>query len=90
MRVNDPGLGCGEESGGAIDRDLGLCVGVIDTRGTSLGGVPREQKMLKGHLPRVIYHQVYWYRKINSSWRKIRTRNRSSSQNAQAFNRVII
>ena len=31
----------------------------IRTRGTSLGGVPREQKMLKGHLPRVIYHQVY-------------------------------
>ena len=27
--------------------------------GTSLGGVPREQKMLKGHLPRVIYNQVY-------------------------------
>jgi len=26
---------------------------------TSLGGVPREQKMLKGHLPTVIYHQVY-------------------------------
>ena len=25
-----------------------------------LGGVPREQKMLKGHLPRVIYHQVYF------------------------------
>ena len=25
----------------------------------SPGGVPREQKMLKGHLPRVIYHQVY-------------------------------
>jgi len=24
-----------------------------------IGGVPREQKMLKGHLPRVIYHQVY-------------------------------
>ena len=24
-----------------------------------LGGAPREQKMLKGHLPRVIYHQVY-------------------------------
>ena len=22
-------------------------------------GVPREQKMLEGHLPRVIYHQVY-------------------------------
>ena len=25
----------------------------------SLGEVPQEQKMLKGHLPRVIYHQVY-------------------------------
>ena len=24
-----------------------------------LGGVPREQKMRKGHLPRVTYHQVY-------------------------------
>ena len=22
-------------------------------------GVPQEQKMLKGHLPRVMYHQVY-------------------------------
>ena len=29
-----------------------------------LGGVPREQKMFKGHLPRVIYHQVYYYTKI--------------------------
>jgi len=34
--------------------DSGL-VGSTD----SLGGVPREQKMLKGHLPRVMYHQVY-------------------------------
>ena len=24
-----------------------------------LGWLPREQKILKGHLPRVIYHQVY-------------------------------
>ena len=24
----------------------------------------REQKMLKRHLPRVIYHQVYWYTKM--------------------------
>ena len=31
----------------------------------ALGGVPREQKMLKGHLPRVMYHQVYEYTKIN-------------------------
>ena len=28
-----------------------------------LEGVPREQKTLKGHLPRVIYHQVYSYTK---------------------------
>jgi len=26
-----------------------------------LNGVPREQTMLKRHLPRVIYHQVYLY-----------------------------
>ena len=25
----------------------------------ALGGVPREQKMLKGHQPRAIYHQAY-------------------------------
>ena len=36
-------------------------VPVIDS---GLGGVPREQKKLKGHLPRVIYHQIYWYTKI--------------------------
>jgi len=30
-----------------------------------LGGVPQEQKMLKGHLLRVIYHQVHKYTKIN-------------------------
>jgi len=29
-----------------------------------LGGVPLEQKMLKGHLPRVIYHHVNKYMKI--------------------------
>ena len=29
-----------------------------------VGWVPREQKMLKGHLPRVIHHQVYQYTKI--------------------------
>ena len=28
------------------------------THGTSLGGVPREQKILTGHLPGVIYHPV--------------------------------
>ena len=25
----------------------------------ALGGAPREQKMLEGPLPRVVYHQVY-------------------------------
>ena len=30
-------------------------VGVVDR----LEGVPREQNMLKGHLPRVTYHQLY-------------------------------
>ena len=34
------------------------------------GGVPREQKMLKGHLPRVIYHQVYLYTKIKGDGRE--------------------
>jgi hypothetical protein len=29
----------------------------------SPGGVPQEQKMLKGHLHRVIYHQVCQYRR---------------------------
>jgi len=32
-------------------------------RSQRMGGVPREQKMLKGHLPRVIYHQAYLYTK---------------------------
>ena len=30
---------------------------------TLMGGVPREQRMLRGHLPRVIYYQVYSYAK---------------------------
>jgi hypothetical protein len=38
------------------------------TRGTCLVWVPREQKMLKGHPPRVICHQVYEYKKINQFW----------------------
>ena len=29
-----------------------------------LGEVPQEQKVLKGHLLRVIYHQVFLYTKI--------------------------
>ena len=38
------------------------------TRETSLVGVPREQGMLKGHLPTVIHYQVYYYTKILSSY----------------------
>ena len=33
-----------------------------------LGEVPREQEMLKGHLPRVVYHQVYQYTKDNNPY----------------------
>ena len=37
--------------------DFGLARGEIDDNMEVR--VPREQTMLKGHLPRVIYHQVY-------------------------------
>jgi len=43
---------------------LFLFCSMIDSGLVGLGGVPREQKMLKGHPPRVIYHQVY----EDSSW----------------------
>ena len=38
-----------------------LRVGWLD----GFGRVPREQKMLKGHLPRVIYYLVCYYTKID-------------------------
>jgi len=41
-------------------------------RNPGLGGVPREQKMLKVHLSRVVYHQVYWYTKIRGRLRETR------------------
>jgi len=31
------------------------------------GGTPREQKMLKGHLPRVIFHHVYKYTEMKDT-----------------------
>ena len=55
----------GVESSRVLQRviDAGLVIFVHhihrETRGTSLGGAPREQTMLNGELPRVIYHQVY-------------------------------
>jgi len=58
---------------------------VIDS---ALGGVPREQKILKGHLPRVIYHRAYlsiqkndggkWLDRGDDRW-TARTRISSSS-----------
>ena len=33
--------------------------GLVGSTEFHSGGVPREQKMLEGHLHRVIYHQVY-------------------------------
>ena len=35
---------------------------------SGLGAVPQEQKMLKAHLARVIYHQVYQSTK-KDAWR---------------------
>jgi len=50
-----------------LNRDDRLRVGWLN--GFSLEGVPREQKMLKGHLPRVIYHQVYFsIRRYNTAF----------------------
>ena len=37
-------------------RDPFQSPGMMDS---GLGGVPQQQKMLKGHIPRFIYHQVY-------------------------------
>ena len=50
-----PGLGVQVKVLKTFDR---LRVGLL-TGFSFMGGVPREQKMLKGHLPRIIYHQVY-------------------------------
>ena len=57
--IRERGPPCRACSGVRGELDVGvvpLFVAVIDS---GLGGVPREQKMLKGYLPRVIYHQVY-------------------------------
>ena len=52
------GAGLVQEQGEAAEADVhGYFATVIDS-GLD-GWVPREQKMLKGHLPRVIYHRVY-------------------------------
>ena len=40
----------------------------------------REQKMLMEHLPRVIYHQVYWYAKVSQTRRGVRQVMREKSQ----------
>ena len=58
--LNHPQVDNHRPYGRQFRRDIGVFLQMTD----SLGGVPREQKMLKGHLPRVIYHQVYYYTKI--------------------------
>ena len=52
-----------------------VCIVIDSGLVGSTGGVPREQKMLKGRLPRVIYHQVHQSMKmknhvsvVNSLW----------------------
>ena len=49
------------------------------------GGVPREQKMLKGHLPRVIDHQVYEYTKISYQAKGLDPRLLPPSQHPQGL-----
>jgi len=44
--------------------DFALLIDSALVGSTSLKGVPRWQKMLKGHLPRAMYHQVYKSTKI--------------------------
>ena len=48
----------GRIRGGPPARISAAAFDFIFTR-INLGGVSREQKMLKGHLPRVIHHQLY-------------------------------
>ena len=40
--------------------------GIAHITQDSIIDVAREQKMLKGQLPRVIYHQVHWHTKKTS------------------------
>ena len=58
--MSDPG------AGPPWDERPAICIKAIPLMGNDRlrvgllkGGVPREQKMLEGHLPRAIYHQVY-------------------------------
>ena len=48
-------FGCGPRSPLLRESTLESCPPLLN----GLGGVPREQKMLKGNLTRVMYHQVY-------------------------------
>ena len=63
----DPVLGKGREKHNALSAAM-LAAKImpkwwelthLSQNWTSLGAVPQEQKMLKGHPPRVIYDQVY-------------------------------
>ena len=72
-----------------IVQDQPLCVPyalMIDSGFlASVGGVPQEQKMLKGHLPRVIYHQVYEMQRLTVSHSQILNGKFSQEVNAGGF-----
>ena len=59
--------------------------GLVGSTDFHSGGVPQEQKMLEGHLPSVVYHQVYLYTKIDMrccacpATASLRSRAKSSS-----------
>ena len=62
LRVGEQGLhrlGWTESKQGLIDSGLVGSTDFHSSHQQGHDGGPREQKMLKGHLPRVIYHQVY-------------------------------
>ena len=91
MRLPVPGardrhaLGCRRaRRGTALSAPLSGPITGVHTRVTSLGGVPREQEMLKGHLPRVLYHRVLVYQDPDDSgiggadWDQLDAKTRTS------------
>ena len=66
MEIAANTLKCGVERGPSSIKVLSEGIkeaeaksGGDDRLRASLGEVPREQRMLKGHLPRVMYNQAY-------------------------------
>ena len=61
-RYKPVNFGAGES---LVNRGDRLRLGWLFIHHIREGGVPQEQKMLKGHLPSVKYHQVYQYTKMS-------------------------